>query len=240
MKKTPINIFALKVSDLLTNSEYFLPFLTADESYKSREFINHHLERNYIVHKAFERIILQHYIQNPTLNINYGKYGKPFVDNSNACPIFYSKSHSGDWIVLAISTIELGIDIEIMTSESNEDLVPMVYNERDHINFGTTEDFFTVWSLKEAYSKLIGMGLNFDLSVCHIRSKKDDFLIYMEDELLARAYKIDIDSNYSCYLTINKDNISIINLTSSRESIGIINNYLTDNISDFGRKRNNG
>ncbi|WP_339905905.1 4'-phosphopantetheinyl transferase superfamily protein [uncultured Cyclobacterium sp.] len=224
MQQIPIKIFVLKVSDVLMDSENLLPFLKKDERNKSKEFINLDLERNYVVHKAFERIILQHSLKKRTLNIKHGKYGKPFIDDPNT--LFYNKSHSGDWVALAISTIDLGIDIEMITSNSNEDLVQMVYNEKDFNNFGATDDFFTVWSLKEAYSKLLGLGLNLNLNQLHIIPENGVFSIRKENVLLANGYQIGIDRDYKCHLVVGVDYNPSISIISSTQSLKIINEHL--------------
>lgn len=77
--------------------------------------------------------------------------GKPYFKDSN---IFFNYSHSKNYIACAISTYEVGIDIEEASRKISDDIAKKyLNNEKDNSKRIET------WVKKEAYSKLKGLGL---------------------------------------------------------------------------------
>jgi len=94
------------------------------------------------------------------IRFSVSSLGKPYAEN---LPVCFSISHSGDVAVCAVSTDEIGIDIEKIRK-----VHPRTYekfcteSETDYIR--TAENgFFRIWTLKEAYFKCIGTGLGPDI-----------------------------------------------------------------------------
>ena len=94
-----------------------------------------------------------------------GKYGKPFLDNHS---IHFNISHSGNKVAVGISDEAIGIDIE-KVANSFYDVSEWYLSESEKEVYGSLKrgqqiDFLSaVWTLKEAYGKLIGQGLNYPL-----------------------------------------------------------------------------
>ena len=87
-----------------------------------------------------------------------GAKGKPFF------PDFphnhFNFSHSGEWVLCALSDEgEVGVDIE--TIRPRKDSLPRyVLSEEEFAAFdGSWEDFFRLWTLKEAYVKYQGASI---------------------------------------------------------------------------------
>ena len=86
--------------------------------------------------------------------------GKPFAEN---LPVFFSISHSGDFVVCAVSDNEIGIDIEKIRPINLKAAEKFATKkETDYIN-SASNGFFEIWTLKEAYFKCIGTGLGTDI-----------------------------------------------------------------------------
>lgn len=95
--------------------------------------------------------------------------GKPYVSNFEN--IFFSLSHSGDMILLAIDTCRIGADIELIKKD-NTALAKSFFTNGEYDFIINSEDsvrsFYMVWTMKEAYLKMTGEGIingldNFDV-----------------------------------------------------------------------------
>lgn len=134
-------------------------------------------------------------------DIKYGKYGKPYSDKTSKQ---FSISHSGEFVVLAISDEEIGVDIQ----ENNIKFTDSVYrlltnNEKKYLDEHTGKEFFKIWSLKESLSKAVGKGL----AVSFAQIDTAPFLVgkhvdYGGEKYFAGVVEID---NY--YITICTKNI---------------------------------
>jgi 4'-phosphopantetheinyl transferase len=106
----------------------------------------------------------------PFLHISFiaGPYGKPALANGDLQPNF-NLSHSGEWVLCAISDAPIGVDVEqIATADlamAKQFFAPAEYRfiagapdaRLQH------ERFFAVWTAKESYIKAVGMGLSLPL-----------------------------------------------------------------------------
>lgn len=94
-----------------------------------------------------------------TFHLAYGKNGKPYF--SDIGDFFFSISHSGDYLILAWSCHEIGVDMEQIRKElprfPEKMLSPIDFsfwkkqNDLDKIRH-----FFELWTRKESYTKLHG------------------------------------------------------------------------------------
>ena len=90
------------------------------------------------------------------LNIKYQdisvlKYGKPYFKDLDIC---FNYSHSKSYIACAVSSYNVGIDIEDCDRKIS-DRVSKKYLDGEKNN----EKKLEKWVRKEAYSKLVGLGL---------------------------------------------------------------------------------
>ena len=90
------------------------------------------------------------------------KHGKPYFVNSD---LKFNLSHSGRYVVAAVSDYEIGIDIQKKKADKHRIAEKnFLQGECAYINAGANDEerhqrFCEVWTLKEAYLKNIGMGL---------------------------------------------------------------------------------
>ncbi|MBQ2967332.1 MAG: 4'-phosphopantetheinyl transferase superfamily protein [Clostridia bacterium] len=101
------------------------------------------------------------------MEISETEKGKPFVLDF---PLYFSISHSGDMVAVAISDTEIGIDIQKCRPVS-VNLVKRVCKanelsyvlgkmpEKEPLSDVQMERFFEIWTAKEAYFKCIGTGI---------------------------------------------------------------------------------
>lgn len=97
-------------------------------------------------------------------------HGKPALADP-ASGIHFNVSHSGDWTVVAIARVAVGVDVERVDPRRATKRIAdrfLTAAERDLIQTraGPHGDaaFFMVWSRKEAYLKAVGTGLSVPFS----------------------------------------------------------------------------
>ena len=89
--------------------------------------------------------------------INFGEHGKPFFEHGK----FFSISHSIRYSVLAVSDNEIGVDIEMKSSPKNSVAERCFTEEEQQYAKMSTENFFRIWTAKEALLKLLGTGFSY-------------------------------------------------------------------------------
>lgn len=98
------------------------------------------------------------------LNYRYGDKGKPYFEN---IPLFFSLSHSGEYVLCAVSSRqEVGADIQKIQSADVMKIAKRFFSEPECRALERCESdrerqglFFGLWSRKEAYGKLTGEGV---------------------------------------------------------------------------------
>ena len=108
-------------------------------------------------------LLLSDLLKDEYNNINYiiNEYGKPYIENKK---IFFSISHSYDYVIAAISDKEIGIDIEKIRKTNINTINEFasskekeyILSSRDNIE----KRLFQIYTLKEAYIKMKGTNLN--------------------------------------------------------------------------------
>ncbi|MDR2658433.1 MAG: 4'-phosphopantetheinyl transferase superfamily protein [Spirochaetaceae bacterium] len=83
--------------------------------------------------------------------------GKPYIEDGPS----FSVSHSGDWVVLAVCSKPVGIDIErINTSRDTDGIARRVFHPDERAQApGDIKMFYKIWTAKESYIKMLGNGL---------------------------------------------------------------------------------
>ena len=101
------------------------------------------------------------------LHIKTGASGKPYFADSH---LYFNISHSQDWVICAISDVEIGCDIE-KVQPANLQIAERFFcpEEYHHIakQRSTLERnllFYRYWTLKESFLKATGLGLSLPLN----------------------------------------------------------------------------
>lgn len=85
--------------------------------------------------------------------------GKPYIEGGEVC---ISLSHKDKYLCFALSSGEVGVDIEKMVDRPSIYLIAERYFG-EVIQEGDYKAFYAAWTKKEALSKLLGIGLNKEL-----------------------------------------------------------------------------
>lgn len=98
-------------------------------------------------------------------------HGKPYLDTHP--DLFFNLSHSGEYVALAYGDDPVGIDIQEVRNVPDSFAGRILNKEEyDRYDLNDTKTICRIWTIKEAYSKLIGLGLGYDFRNCIIN--KDD------------------------------------------------------------------
>lgn len=99
-------------------------------------------------------------IDSKSIKFGLSEREKPFAVN---CNVNFNISHSGDWVICAVSENEIGIDIEKKRHVNPRAAEKFACTgELEYIS-SHENGFFEIWTLKEAYFKCIGTGLGADI-----------------------------------------------------------------------------
>lgn len=113
-----------------------------------------------------------------TFSYRYGKNGKPYLEN---CSAYFSISHSGDYVLCALSEKEIGCDIEKI-KEYNPRIPERFFTQKEIRRLGddNKELFTRLWTLKESILKKDGTGISGGLdSYCFADyAEKAEFFAY--------------------------------------------------------------
>lgn len=95
------------------------------------------------------------------LKFGYNNYGKPFLPDFP--DYYFSISHSENCVAFAQSKKPVGIDIEHF-SERRLKIAERFFTENEYKFINASKepdwDFFRIWTSKEAYVKMLGVGLS--------------------------------------------------------------------------------
>jgi 4'-phosphopantetheinyl transferase len=180
------------------------------------------LQRNVLGEILCRAVIARKYdIQPRSVNTYRSEKGKPFYKDHPDW--FFNISHSAEWVVLAFSGQNVGIDIEkvkpinyhlakrFFSIDENEILDQLEEPEKRHY-------FFDLWTLKESYLKYLGRGLTKPLSTFTIEKKNDRFIlkhdpehdetVYFKQYNIGEQYKLSVCSTSEIFT----DNISFLKM----------------------------
>lgn len=111
------------------------------------------------------------------LVLEKNSYGKPFVKSVD---FHFNISHSGTVVVLGTGDVPLGVDVERMDHVKDFRKLLRFFSEaeREHILTAAVpeDEFYRVWTFREAFSKMEGTGLSLfekedvaiDFEKCHV------------------------------------------------------------------------
>lgn len=151
-----LNIFLIKTTEY---KDELINTLTFDQIQKARKYKQEEdFKRSVLSSYLLNNVLSYHNIVNPT--IIYNSFGKPSLENNE---LYFNISHSGDYVVCATSSFEVGIDIERIR-KMNELVISKCFSVDEQKYINSDEDFTMVWTLKESYLKMLGLGINSKLN----------------------------------------------------------------------------
>ena len=161
-----------------------LKHLTPERCERVKRIRNEEMAKKQIFAGAFMQFCLGNALDIPfdEVKLSYNSHKKPYIENSGT---FFNMSHSGDYAVLAVSDSEVGIDIESLRRKrisiakrffcSEEYEYILAAGDEDAVN----RRFLEYWTMKEAFVKYTGTGLDVPLDSFLITGNGDYYCIKM-------------------------------------------------------------
>jgi 4'-phosphopantetheinyl transferase len=143
-----------------------LAVLSDDERARAARIISEPVRRTFIAARSALRCILARKLgQGPeAVEFDYQRWGKPRLSGNTT--IHFSVTHSGPTAAIAIGASPLGLDLERLIPVS-PDVVENALTTEERARVAAASDplasFHAHWTLKEAYLKALGSGLNVPL-----------------------------------------------------------------------------
>lgn len=133
-----------------------------------------------------------------TYNIDYkdvefkvNSYGKPYITNKEN--INFNISHSCKYTICGISNYQIGVDIEKIKKFSEKTLYKCFTSKEIAYVLSSSENqerrFFTLWTLKETYVKMLGLNLQ-NLRDIEIIITSDNTYSFKEPNISLQIFNI--------------------------------------------------
>ena len=192
-----IKVFTLQLEEAQYLPEYqetLLQYLPEAGRLRVRDRLNATSKLQTVSGELLARYSVGKYISKPDQEIvlRFGKKGKPHIENLEN--LHFNISHSGHYVVCAVATSELGIDVE-RVRKVNLRVAERFFSEKEIADLmAQPEDnrmhyFITLWTIKESYLKAIGRGLTQHLNSFTIIKNGDSYLLTGNEE--AQGYGIE-------------------------------------------------
>jgi 4'-phosphopantetheinyl transferase len=196
--------------------------LTQDERERADRFQFEADRRRCVIGRGYLRLLLGGILDLPAnkLRFDYDEFGKPTLVPTQGLPLHFNVSHSGELILIAITTGRLvGIDVERIRTDLDLDGIAARFFSVNECKILASLDgrsryeaFFTCWTRKEAYLKARGVGLSlpldqFDVSV--LPDEEPRLLTTRHDPAEAGRWRLrtlDLSSDYAAALAAPNSN----------------------------------
>jgi 4'-phosphopantetheinyl transferase len=161
-----VDVWKINISSNLSILDDFLSIMRPDEIARANKYFHIKDKNRFIVSRGGLRNILGKYLNQFPASIEFviGENKKPYVVNPGKINVHYNISHSGDWILFAISNSAIGTDVEFVNHDFNYDEIiddNFSIDEVKYIKQGIpAESFFMLWTRKESLTKATGKGLD--------------------------------------------------------------------------------
>ncbi len=156
--------------------------------------------------EALVRFALKKYwnLTSEDYRIDRGEKGKPFIVGVEN--VFFNISHSGDYVVCAVSDREIGIDIE-KRAKARMEVAGRFFHGEEVAQLKMLEEdkqdqlFFNYWSVKESFLIYIGTGLARPLNSFIVSFSGGGVSLFERGKKLPLyVHACPVDDGYACHV----------------------------------------
>jgi len=171
-----------------------------------------------IIGRGLSRLLLAHCLgESPQrLQFVYNPFGKPALAPGHVRPLQFNVSHSGEWVLIALSVNRpLGVDVERKREEmATEAIAERFFSPAECSALSALPSavrcaaFFACWTRKEAYLKARGDGLSLPLDqfdVAFVPGAKPRLIATRHDPIEAQRWtlsELQVGCNHAAALAV--------------------------------------
>jgi 4'-phosphopantetheinyl transferase len=217
-----MDIYGVKISNISEEKiEKLCLLIDENKRYRIEKFINKEDKIRTLIGELLLRTIIfeKLSIENKYITFEKNQYGKPYLKGH---PKFqFNIAHSGDFVVCAIDSKPIGIDVEEVKDIQYKEIAESFFSAsefdyiiKEDVNVQLSK-FYEIWTLKESYIKCCGQGLSIPLkSFSFDIDKCQNIKVIIENEYGEHVFKrLEIDDRYKmsiCSLNSNLANEVVI------------------------------
>lgn len=199
-----------KLADQLANTLFDF----SSESKKSLRYIQGAVGKVLLKYIALTRFDCS------SFEVSYGK-GKPYA--VGIYMMNFNLSHSGEWVLCAISDKEIGVDVQQINSQYFHH--SEYFFSKEEISMLQTEtgvhqvDTFTeLWTLKESYTKCMGLGLDIPFSSFSIMKDNEGASLFLGGKKIKTLsfYTHRLNEKYIYSICIRDCHMGLVNFEEIR------------------------
>jgi 4'-phosphopantetheinyl transferase len=159
-------LHCIRISDFTAYLPALKALLNEKEILRADNYLMAKDATRFTVARGMLKCLLGSYLNRPAADIefHFEENLKPVIRQTGK-PIHFNVSHSGDMVLIAVSTAPVGVDVEYIDADfSYEQVLDVTFSEKE-LRFirnsnNRTEAFFLLWTRKEALLKATGKGID--------------------------------------------------------------------------------
>lgn len=178
-----VHVWRVHLEDSPGQAARYRADLSADEHTRAERCRAPHPQYQFVSTRGILRRLLSQYVGVPAANLRFESnlQGKPTLADPSSLPVLFNVSHTRGMALLAV-TVEhaVGIDVEtIDRTISAQDIAVRYFSPQESAYLAAlspenrTQEFLAHWTCKEAYLKMLGVGLSGGLAKCEITLDPD-------------------------------------------------------------------
>lgn len=178
-----VHVWRTRLDDSHERACRFRPYLSDDEHTKADRCRTPHPQYQFVITRGLLRILLSQYTGVPPTELHFVTHpqGKPMLETPSFLDIQFNVSHTQGMALIAIALQDaIGIDVEhIDRNVSDIDISERYFSTRESAHLSSLpsserrHQFFSHWTCKEAYLKMLGEGITGGLAQCELSIEPD-------------------------------------------------------------------
>ncbi|MDY4362316.1 4'-phosphopantetheinyl transferase superfamily protein [Lactococcus lactis subsp. lactis] len=207
-----IKVYYIDLRHFTQQDDSYLEDKLSNEKWKKIQHYRRYADKKRSIYSEMLIKYVVYKIKGHDVEIEFeeNSYGKPKVKGLNWD---YNVSHSGNYVILAISNEKIGIDIQ-KKFEIDLGVLKFFHKSEQKMVQEDPSLFFTFWTLKESYLKYLGVGLSKELDSFSIIDPPN---FKCSENPLIVFENLNVDNDYSSFVCYEKKEESKVELIEVQE-----------------------